>query len=142
MQHSTNYFNTLIEIADDCPSITGTIPPEKKGSKTIAQLQFELIKNNPYKYTSDDILFLIHAERNNLNKEDYDEKWLELFSKGQACLRTSPLTKRYGWGVHHNQEGKIALYSADSNDYHTFQNDSQITKVKAMRSKREKQNKM
>ncbi|MFP3836102.1 DUF6157 family protein, partial [Chryseobacterium sp. SIMBA_028] len=61
---------------------------------------------------------------------------IKFFSKGQPCLRTSPLSKRYGFGIHHDSEGKVALFPVESKDYQTFLNDDSITKVKAMRSKR------
>jgi hypothetical protein len=28
----------------------------------------------------------------------------------------SPLAKHYGWDVHHNAEGKVALYAAESDE--------------------------
>ena len=97
--HTTNYFDTFIEVADDCPTETGEIPKSKGENKTIAELQFELLIQNPYKFTSDDIFFLIYADRNNLSSSDYKEAREQFFSKGQPCFRASPLTKRYGFGV-------------------------------------------
>ena len=69
--HTTNYLDTFIEIADDCPSISGEIPSTKGDSKTVANMQFELLDKNPYMFTSDDILFQVYAERNNLLKSEY-----------------------------------------------------------------------
>ena len=40
--HTTNYANAFIEVADDCKTDVGKIPPEKP-EKTVAQLQYELI---------------------------------------------------------------------------------------------------
>jgi len=51
-------------------------------------------------------------------------------------MRASALTKRYGWGVHANEEGKIALYGADSEEYKKFVKDKNLQHVKAMRSKK------
>ncbi len=135
--HTTNYYNTFIEVAEDCPVIAGTIPPIKNDSKSIANIQFELISQNPYKYTSDDILFHVYAERNNLTKEMYQQARDDLFSKGQACLRSSSLTKRYGWGIHCNKEAQVALYGIETNEYHCFLSDKDIKRVKALRSKKE-----
>ncbi|MFO7540636.1 MAG: DUF6157 family protein [Chloroflexota bacterium] len=36
---TTNYFNTLIEIAEDCPATVGEIPPVRGGKKSVANLQ-------------------------------------------------------------------------------------------------------
>ena len=40
---STNYFNTFIEIAEDCPVNFGEIPPVKGDKKTVANLQYEML---------------------------------------------------------------------------------------------------
>lgn len=136
--HTTNYTQTLIEIATDCPTDWGIIPPGNDNSKSIAYSQFVLIAHNPYKFTSDEIIFRVFAERNELTPDEQNTARKEFFSKGQACLRSSQLAKRYGWGIHHNQEGKIALYGAESEEYHRLVEDPKVKKVKAMRSKRMK----
>jgi len=132
--HTTNYQNTFILVADDCPAYVGEIPPQKSDSQSIANIQFELIRNHPYKYFSDDIIFLVHAYRNDLIEDEYGTARIELFSKGQACLRSSPLTKRYGWGIHFNQEGKVALYGSETEEYQRFVDDVNVKKIKALRS--------
>jgi hypothetical protein len=47
--HTTNYINTFIQIAEDCPVTTAEVPPLKGDEKTIANLHFEMIIDNPYK---------------------------------------------------------------------------------------------
>jgi len=133
--HTTNYFDTFIQAADDCPVASGQVPPLKGKEKSIATIHFELISENPYQYTSDDILFQCFALKKSL-EEDLKEARNQFFSKGQACLRSSPLTKRYGWGMHFNHEGKIALYGKDSDAYKQFSEDKRLKITKAMRSKR------
>jgi hypothetical protein len=71
--HSTNYQNTFIEIAEDCPAASGEIPPVKGDAKTVAVIQFDMIRKNPYKFTSDDVLFQVYAERNGLTKNEYNQ---------------------------------------------------------------------
>ncbi|RFS16818.1 DUF6157 family protein [Emticicia sp. C21] len=134
--HTANYYDIFIEIADDCPVANGEVPPIKGDNKTVANMQFEMISKNPYKYTSDDVLFQVFADKNDLTESEYAEARKQFFSKGQACLRASPLTKRYGWGLHSNHEGKIALYASDSPEYEKFVNDKSLKVVKAMRSSR------
>lgn len=134
--HTTNYRNAFIEIADDCPILNGEVPPQKGDAKTVANLQFEMVKNNPYKYTSDEVLFAVFAERNDIPESEREAARQQFFSKGQACFRASPLTKRYGWGVHHDKDGKIALYARDSEAYEKFINDKSLLVVKAMKTKR------
>lgn len=133
-QHSTNYFNTFIEIADDSPIACGEVPPVKGESKTAATIQFEMIRKNPYKFTSDDVLFQVFADKKDLTKSEYKEARQNFFSKGQPCFRASPLTKRYGWGVHYNAEGKMAIYAADSDEYQKFLSDKSLKVLKAMKS--------
>lgn len=67
--------------------------------KQIGEILPDLISKNPYKYTSDEILFQVHAKKNNIAVEDLDSEREKFFSKGQPSFRSSPLTKRYGWGV-------------------------------------------
>lgn len=134
--HTTNYYNTFIEVAEDCPVDAGQVPLIRQNTESIANIQFELLSKNPYKYTSDDVLFQVFAKRNSLEERDHSEERKKLFSRGQPCLRSSPLTKRYGWGIHCNEEGKIALYGVEKDEYQKFLADVNIKKIKAMRSKR------
>jgi hypothetical protein len=132
-QHSTNYYNTFIEVSEDTKANCGIKPPTKE-IKTVAEMQYELLVKNPYKYTSDDIFFEIFAERNDLTKVEYTTAREQFFSKGQPCFRASPLTKTYGFGIHSNQNGKVALYGMESNEYESFLADRNIKKIKAMKS--------
>lgn len=134
--HTTNYINTFIRVAEDCRAVSGEIPPVKEENKTVANIEYEMVKKNPYKYTSDDVLFQVFAEKNDLTKQEMPVARQEFFSKGHACFRASPLTKRYGWGIHCNEEGKIAMFGSETNEYQKFVGNKKIAKVKAMRSKR------
>lgn len=134
--HSINYYNTFIEIAPDSPTGKGEMPPLKGKKKSIANLQFEMLYENPYQYDSDDVLFGVFAIRQNFEKHELEEQREQFFSKGRPCFRASPLTKKYGWGVHADEEGKIAIYGAETKEYKYFLKDDSIKKVKAMRTKR------
>ncbi|CAD5293178.1 MULTISPECIES: DUF6157 family protein [unclassified Imperialibacter] len=136
MKHTTNYYNTFIEIAEDSPSEQAAVPSLKGEKKSVANMQFDMVYDNPYKYTSDEVLFGVFALRNEFEPSELDEQREHYFSKGQPCFRASPLTKQYGWGVHANAEGKIAIYGAETEEYKKFLADDAIKKVKAMRSKR------
>jgi hypothetical protein len=133
--HTTNYFNTLIEISEDCPVTVAEIPPQKE-EITIVGLQYEMIQGHPYTYTSDDIIFSVYAERQGISKKDHEAEREKFFSKGQPCMRSSALPKRYGWGVHSNEEGKLALVAVESATYKKLSSDKTIKHLKAMRSKR------
>lgn len=134
--HTTNYHDTFIEIAADCPAAAGEIPPRKGDTKSVANIQFEMISKNPYKFTSDDILFHVFAERHNLAPSEMEVEREKFFSKGQPCLRASPLTKRYGWGVHSDKKGRVALFGCDTSEYQKLSGDDSLQVVKAMKSSR------
>ena len=135
--HTTNYINTFIAVAEDCPATSGEIPSLKAdGTKSIANAQFEILSEHPYRLTSDDVLFKIYAERQGIREDDQEQARSAFFSKGQACFRSSPLAKRYGWGIHHNEEGKVALYGMETDEYKQLINQPELKVVKAMRSKR------
>lgn len=134
--HTTNYRNTFITIADDSPTTTAEIPPERRSDPTVARRQFEMLLDSPYRHTSDDVIFTVHADRKGIPASDRGAERDRFFSKGQACLRTSPLARRYGWGIHHDDDGRIALVPAGSEEYERLASDPSVTRLKAMRSKR------
>lgn len=134
--HTTNYFETFIEVADDCPVENAEIPVAKNGEKTIALLHYEMISQHPYQYSSDDVVFYTYAHKNQISPENLEAERAKFFAKGQPCLRSSPLTKRYGWGVHSNEEGKVAIYPIGSNDYEELYLSESVKHLKGMRSKR------
>ncbi len=131
--HTTNYHNTFIEIAEDCPVTEAVVPPVKGETQTVANLHFDLLAHQPYRYTSDDVVFATHKAKNNLQGNPEHERQL-FFSKGQPCLRCSPLTKRYGWGVHCDAAGRVALYAAGTPEYTRLANDPSLKHVRAMRN--------
>jgi len=124
--HTTNYTDTFIEVAEDC-KVTEGCSPQDKEPKTAARIEYEMLISSPYQHTSDDVLFESNGRRRGLNRDDF-------FSKAQPCFRSSSLCKTYGWGVHSNHEGKIAVYAVGTSQYIQLQNDGTIKHVKAMRS--------
>jgi len=131
--HTTNYFDTFIEVAADTKADFGTKPPSKCDKRTIAELQYDIIANHPYQFTSDDIIFQVFAYKNDLLEADFEKERELFFSKGQPCFRTSPLTKIYGFGIHCDSCGKIALYGMETDQYQQFLSDPKIKKIKAMK---------
>lgn len=134
--HTTNYVNVFIEIAEDAKTTQGEVPPLKGKKKPVATLQFEMLYVNPYQYNSDEVLFGVFARRKGFDEEELARQKEIYFSKGQPCLRASPLTKSYGWGVHSNEEGKVAIDGTETEEYQQFLRNPSIRKVKAMSSKR------
>lgn len=131
-----NYYDTLIEVADDCPVTEAQVPRARGAKKTKAVVEYELLVDRPYKYTEEDIAFDVYAILNDIPKANWPEERKRFLGKGHPHLRVSALPKRYGWGIHNNSEGKIALVSVESLLYKRRLNDSRITKIKAFRSSR------
>ena len=133
------YKNTFITVAPDCPINQHEEPTSKRPKKPIHLIQFELIRDHPYHYDHYSLIFQTYLIRNEMEDLAEDEKktlWEQLFSKGHPCLRASALTKRYGYGAHYNEEGKIALYPMESDSYNQYLEIEGIEKIPAMRSKR------
>ncbi|TMG08160.1 MAG: hypothetical protein E6I02_04065 [Chloroflexi bacterium] len=134
--HSTNYYNTFIQVADDCLVTEGEAPPQR-AEKSVANVHYDLLGGNPYRYTSDEVIFEAHRESNRISDDAVAAERERFFAKGQACLRSSPLAKRYGWGIHSDAEGKVAIYARGSEEYARYASDSALKHLKAMRSKRQ-----
>lgn len=133
---STNYSSTFIQVAEDCPVQKSEQPPTSGKTPSVATLQFALIAASPYEYTSDDVLFEVYATRQGIAEADRPLAREQFFAKSQACLRASPLGKRYGWGIHHDAEGRVALVPHGSKEYESLAADSSVKQLGAMRSKR------
>ena len=132
--HTTDYYNAFIEVSEDCRTATGIIPPERAGARTVARMQYGLIAGNPYGHTSDEMLFSVHAARSGVPEAEMEAARQRFFSKGQPCMRASDLPRRYGWGIHFDDRGRMALYAVDSEGYARLKGDPALAHTKAMRS--------
>jgi hypothetical protein len=131
-----NYYDTLIEVAEDCPATEGRVPAARGDKKTKAVVEYELLSKQPYAYTEQDIAFEVYAVLHGIPKRSRPKAREVFLSKGHPHLRVSPLAKRYGWGIHNDAEGKVALVAIDSREYQRLMDDPRTTKVKAFRSSR------
>lgn len=111
------------------------IPPQIT-TPTVASLQYALLSARPYELTSDELLFEIHAVRSGTPEQDRDSERERFFARDQACLRASPLPKRYGWGIHHDHDGRIALVAAGTTRYDDLAQQADTIQKPAMRSSR------
>ena len=134
--HTTNYFDTFIAVAEDTSAV-GPIEPPLRATPSVADLTYRMIAENPYRFTSDDVIFEVWADRRALPADQRDSARAEFFAKGQPCLRSSDLGKRYGWGVHSDAEGRVALVPLGTDEYARLAAGEGGVKVtRAMRSKR------
>ena len=131
--HTTNYSDTLILVSPDCRVDTGRVP-SKPG--TVAATQHVLLRDAPYRMTSDDLLVAVEARRRQMSDAEQEALRAEFFAKPRACLRASPLVKSYGWGIHHDASGRIALVGCETAEYRRLSDDPAIAKRPGMRSRR------
>lgn len=135
-----SYINTFIKVADDCPVDKSEIPVAKKDRKPLHLIQYELLKDNPYTLDHEGLIYESFVQQKEIPadtlKEESEKIKAELFSKGHPCLRPSALTKRYGFGAHYDDKGKIAIYPVESKEYKAFMADEAVKIIPAMRTKR------
>jgi hypothetical protein len=131
-----NYYDTLIEVADDCPATEAQVPQARGGKKTKAVVEYELLVKHPYTCTEEDIAFEVYAVLHEIPSASRAKEREKFLSKGHPHLRVSALAKRHGLGIHNNADGKIALIAVESPEYKRLMKDPGTTKVKAFRSTR------
>jgi hypothetical protein len=90
------------------------MPP---GDASIAPRTWRLIAGHPYEYTSGDVIFTVHADRQGISQRGRPAARKEFFRKPRASLRSSDLGRRYGWGIHADPNGRLAVYGRESPDY-------------------------
>ena len=131
------YQDTLILVADDCPAASGVVPPSRGAWPTVAMLHYRLISALPYWRTQEDVLFETWLGQQEVTPAgDLAGLRVQFFAQPRACLRSSPLGKRYGWGVHFDAAGRTALHAVDSAEYAELAAVGAGTVLKAFRARR------
>lgn len=49
-------------------------------------------------------------------------------------MRSLAFSKRYGWEIHFDDQGKLPLYPRESKEYQTFEKDETVPQIRGMRS--------
>lgn len=131
---ATGYLNTFVLVAPDCPVEAGTAPPRPD---SIAGLEYALLSGDPYGFTGEDLILAVHLRHKQVVEgADRTAFRAALFSKPHPCLRASMLPKRYGWGAHYDEKGRIALYGCETEAYRTLGSRTDLTIVPAMRNRK------
>ena len=130
---TTNYFNTFITVSPDS-SVESGRKPEK--AETVAGILYGLLREQAYAWTSDNLLFEVHARRNGLSDADRAREKEAFLSRPHACLRASPLVKQYGWGLHHDADGKVAMYGVETAEYRQLASRADLKVIAGIRSRR------
>lgn len=136
-----NYYDTLIAVADDCPVSSAVVPAPYRGKATVAVVQYELLAEQPGRLTQEDVLFrswLARQERPDVTAAEEERLRAAFFARPQACLRSSPLPKKYGWGLLFDHQGRITLCPMESDRYRRIVGGETagVTVLKALRSSR------
>jgi len=136
-----NYINTFISVSPDTKAKAGSVPLARGSKRSIAQIEYEIIASHPYEFTQEEVQFSVHVERSGVTPAQLKAKrralWSDFFSKPTACMRTSPLARSYGWGLHFDSEGKVALVAMESPNYQKLSRSPSVEQTRAMRSRRE-----
>jgi len=130
--------NTFIRVAEDCPAVMGLVPAVDEGKTSIARLHYEILTQHPYEFDIEAFNFEVFCRKNAIPDERRDVYFDAFKLKSHPCMRTSPLTKTFGFGAHYNSAGKIAIYPVDSKAYQKFLLDPNIRIEMAMRKRRAK----
>src|SRR5690349_19258091 len=123
------YKNTFVKVSEDCPVAVAEIPVAKNGKKPLHVIQYELLIQNPYRFDHEELIWEVYVQQKGipqkvLESQEGAEIKAALFSKGHPCMRASALIKRYGFGAHYNEAGKIAVYPSGSAAYLAFLEES------------------
>jgi hypothetical protein len=136
---SNNYYRTLIAVADDCPVTRSQVPVGRGGKPTVAVLQYEMLRDGPRVHTQEDVLFGVWLRQHGPADPPPAEVARlreQFFARPQACLRTSPLPKKYGFGLLFDGDGRVTLCPMESEQYRQALAGRDIKVVRAMRSSR------
>lgn len=128
--------DTFIEVADDCPAVHAEVPPARGGRATKALIQYQLISGEPYALTEQEVAFRTHVVMRDIPEADWPTERERFLQQEKPRLRVSPLAKRYGWGIHIDAHGRVALVPVESAEYQRMAADPALRHVRAFRSKR------
>ena len=135
-----SYINAFITVSEDCPVNSSEIPKAKRDKKPAHLIQYELLTEDPYTYTHEDLVYEVYIRHKEFPEEELKAHGKEirekLLSKGHPCMRASALVKRYGYGAHYDGKGTIAIYPMESKEYKNFVKDGNLKKYPGMKTKR------
>lgn len=115
-----DYVNAFIAVAPDSGATKGTPPPVNVERPSIAWRTYQMIAAHPYELTSGDVIFTVFADRGKIPAPERPAARLEFYARSQACLRASDLGRRYGWGIHADDRGRVTLFGVQTPEYAEF----------------------
>jgi hypothetical protein len=115
----------LIEVATDSPAKRSEEPPDSSPEKRVDRIEYEVLAENPYKFTEREFYYEVNVVR---------RKRSDLKIESRSIKRL-PLVKKYGWGIHRNADGKLALVACESSRYKELLADPLVKKTRAYRNR-------
>ena len=132
MSAAAGYHDTLITVAPDSTSGGGTVP-----ARGVAAFQYALLAGHPHEFTQAEVLFrTAHRDVPGDPQKLRAAHWDAFFAQPRACLRASPLPKSYGWGLHFDARGRVALIDMTAPEYRQLMETPSVKVVPALRSAR------
>ena len=111
----------IVVVALDSPVTVAAPPPPGRRGRSVAEVQYELLATEPFRWTENEVLFESWWRRQDAaasasaaEKERARAVWLE---GSRPCLRASPLPQRYGWGLLFDEDDRVALCGVESDEY-------------------------
>lgn len=127
------YKNTFICVAEDCPVTKSEVPVSVYQTQSVPQLQYNLLSRHPYKLNYEELNFEVFLQQKGHDGDlpDLIVETLrqEFLKKKHPSLRALALVKRYGFGLHCDDEGKIALYPVESPEYEAILQNRSVEKL-------------
>lgn len=102
-------------------------------------MQYELLADHPFELTQEDVLFQTWLTRQVMRPTKVMEVARirqQFFSRPQPCLRSSPLPKQYGFGLHFDERGRVAICPMESREYAALLTGRKVRVLRALRSSR------
>lgn len=128
-----SYTNAFITLAPDCPITAGQV---RRQAMSIAGLEHASLLGFPYRYTAPDLIFEVQRRHKSVRDVELPAFRAWLLAKPQPCMRLSMLPKRWGWGIHFDELGRMAIYGAETSDYRHFAMRSDLRVMAARPSRR------
>lgn len=101
-------------------------PANKRAHQTITQIYFEELIRNPYGFTEEELRHRVHVElrkRRDLKLKSYS-------------IKRSELLKKYGWGLHVDSAGRLALVGCDGKRYKELTRNPRVLKISGYRTRK------
>jgi hypothetical protein len=114
----------IVLVAEDSPTRLAMPPSGGRSGPTVAQVQYEMLTAEPFRWTEDDVLFESWWRRQDAagtaSHAEKERARAEYLARPRPCLRASPLPQRYGWGLVFDDHERVALCPVESQEYQSL----------------------